>query len=279
MQDYGYACGIGAVRAMALMPIEHPLDYVKTQIQSKFYMGPAIPFVREHVKQYGFMKLYTGFLPNTFRASIKQAYRLPLMVAFPNLYRRVISRENIIQTLTGISIAVLESYFMCPLERLKIWLMTSPKSTIMNFYYQLDHFKELFKGVNALLVRQTLSWVTFLGLTSLFKEATITYKGKVDYYDLLFIGAAVGVLNTLIIMPADFIKTHQQKFKDVGGKNLFTVLKLLTNNENSLKGKFRIVYCGWKVRMLNYIINAVFTVNLVDYLEHRISTRYTHNRG
>ncbi|OMJ94700.1 hypothetical protein SteCoe_2036 [Stentor coeruleus] len=279
MQDYGYACGIGAVRAMVLMPIEHPLDYIKTQIQSKFYMGPAIPFVREHVKQNGFMKLYTGFLPNTFRASIKQAYRLPLMVAFPNLYRRFISKENIIQTLTGISIAVLESYFMCPLERLKIWLMTSPKSTLMSFYYQIDHFKELFKGVNALLVRQTLSWVTFLGLTSLFKETTITYKGKVDYYDLLAIGAIVGVLNTLIIMPADFIKTHQQKFKDVSGKNLFIVLKLLTNSENSLKGKFRIVYCGWKVRMLNYIINAVFTVSLVDYLEHRISTRYIHKHS
>ena len=119
MADYLYAVGLGVFRAGVLMPIEHPLDYLKTQIQAQTHLGSTIPFIREHVKNNGLLKLYTGFIPNTARASLKQGYRLPLMIAIPNFYRRFIHEENLIQTLTGLSIAIIESYIMCPLERLK----------------------------------------------------------------------------------------------------------------------------------------------------------------
>ena len=58
--------------------------------------------------------------------------------------------------------------------------------------------------------------MSFLGFTSLFKEIGLRYKGNLDFYDLFLIGSLVGVLNTIIIMPADFLKTHLQKFKEKG---------------------------------------------------------------
>ena len=229
--EYLYACWLGVVRTAVLMPIEHPLDYLKTQIQAQSYQGPVIPFLSSHIKSQGFLKLYTGFLPNTLRASIKQGYRLPLMVGIPNFYRRFLGSENSIQILTGLTIAIIESYIICPLERLKVWLMTSPVATLSNFVTENRHMNELLRGINALLVRQTMSWVSFLGFTSVFKEGTLRYKGRIEGNDILWIGVLVGIINTAVIMPADFIKTDQQKFREINKGGLWEAYRLLTEKE------------------------------------------------
>lgn len=274
MKDYAYASILGAFRASILMPIEQPLDYLKTQIQSQLYRGPTITFIVSHIKTHGFLKLYTGLIPNTIRTSIKQAYRLPLMVAIPNFYRKFVSNENIIQICTGITLATAESYIICPLERVKIWLMTAPKPTFRAFIEERAGLGDFYKGVNALLMRQTLSWVTFLGFTSFFKESVIRYKGQVEFSDLVAIGIIVGAINTTIIMPADFIKTHKQKFGDLSGKTLLNSFRFLTSGEKNCYSKFLIVYCGWRIRVFHYFINCVATVNLVDHLERKFSTRF-----
>lgn len=274
MDDYLHASLLGAVRAAVLMPIEQPLDYIKTQIQSSFYRGSPIKFTRSHIAQYGYLKLYTGFMPNLFRASIKQSYRLPLMIYVPNLYRRYIIDEHKIQILTGISIAVLESYLLCPLERIKVWLMTAPEPGFKNFYFYITGIQDLYSGAVAMLLRQTLSWVTFLGLTSLFKESVIKSKGSIDFYDSIYIGLMVGLLNTTIIMPVDFIKTHKQKFRELGNKNLSQTIAYLTRGEALMCYKVLTVFCGWRVRAFHYFINAAATVSLVDRLERMYSTRY-----
>lgn len=272
--DYTSACLLGVFRCALLMPIEHPLDYMKTQVQAHSYHGPTFSFIKSHIAHYGYLKLYSGFLPNLIRASIKQGYRLPLMVAIPNVYRKVVKNENLIQISTGLTLAVLESYIMCPLERLKVWLMTSPNATLRGFIQDITKINQLLLGIHALLIRQTLSWVTFLGCTSVFKEATLKYQGKLDNTDLLLIGIAVGVVNTAVIMPADFIKTHQQKFKEINSKNIFKLCQFLTASESTTGGKIKMVYCGWKIRVFHYMINSIFTINLVDYIERSLSTRY-----
>lgn len=274
MDDYINASLLGAVRAALLMPIEQPLDYIKTQIQSSFYRGPSIKFIKSHVSQYGFMKLYTGFMPNLFRASLKQSYRLPLMIYVPNVYRRFFSDEHRIQILTGMSLAVLESYLMCPLERIKVWLMTAPEPGLKKFYYYITGIQDLYLGALALLLRQTLSWVTFLGLTSYFKESILKTKGSIDFYDSIYIGLMVGLINTTVIMPVDFIKTHKQKFRELGNKSLSQTIAYLTRGETLMCYKILTVFCGWRVRAFQYFINAVATVSLVDQLERMYSTRY-----
>jgi hypothetical protein len=275
MDDYLNASLLGAFRAAVLMPIEQPLDYIKTQIQSSFYRGSPVAFIKNHVTKHGFLKLYTGFFPNLARACLKQSYRLPLMVYVPNVYRRYSSDEHKIQIATGISLAILESYLMCPLERIKIWLMTAPEPGFKYFYHYISGVKDLYIGAVALLYRQTLSWITFLGFTSLFKESILKQKGSIDYYDTLYIGAMVGLVNTTVIMPVDFIKTHKQKFKELGDRSFIETLKHLTKGETLIWNKIMTVYSGWRVRTFHYFINSFATLSLVDKLERMYSTRYT----
>jgi hypothetical protein len=274
MNDYLYASTLGAFRASIMMPIEQPLDYLKTQIQSTLYRGPALNFIRNHISTHGFTRLFTGLVPNTLRASLKQAYRLPLMIYIPNFYRKFSRQENNIQIMTGMTIAVAESYIICPLERIKIWLMTSPEPTFRAFLEDGAGLKDFYSGVNALLMRQALSWVSFLGFTSLFKESVISYKGYTDFYDLVAIGMMVGVINTTVIMPADFIKTHSQKFGQLGGLSMVGCVTLLTQAEKNVFSKLMIVYCGWRVRVAHYLINSVATISLIDHLEKKFSTRF-----
>ena len=132
---------------------------------------------------------------------------------------------------------------------------------------------ELLRGINALLVRQTMSWVSFLGFTSVFKEGTLRYKGRIEGNDILWIGVLVGIINTAVIMPADFIKTHQQKFREINKGGLWGAYRLLTEKEATGIGKIRVIYCGWRVRVVHYMFNAVFTVGLIDHLEKKFSSR------
>lgn len=274
MNDYLYASTLGAFRASIMMPIEQPFDYMKTQIQSTLYRGPAWNFVRNHISTYGIARMFRGLVPNTIRASLKQAYRLPLMIYIPNFFRRFTRQENNIQVLTGMTIAVAESYIICPLERIKIWLMTSPQPTLKAFLNDGAGLKDFYSGVKPLLMRQSLSWVSFLGFTSLFKESVISYKGYTDFYDLVAIGMLVGILNTTVIMPADFIKTHSQKFGNLGGMSMVSCVSLLTQAEKSIFSKLMIVYCGWRIRVVHYLINSVATISLIDHLEKKFSTRF-----
>ena len=157
MMDYLYISGLGITRGAILLPLEHPLDYLKTQIQSQSYTGSAYKFTLNHIKQNGFMKLYSGYIPNLLRTCFKQAYRIPLMIGIPNLYRNLTKNENFIQTSTGLTIAVVETYIICPLERVKVWLMTAQKPTLRLYFEQNLTIKEFTKGANALLIKQTLS--------------------------------------------------------------------------------------------------------------------------
>lgn len=90
--DILYTSAIGILRTIIGLPIEHPFDYVKTQLQANPYTNP-FRFVLNDIKTNGFMKLYTGIIPNAIRNSIKESYRYPMMIHFPRLYRRFVTKE------------------------------------------------------------------------------------------------------------------------------------------------------------------------------------------
>ncbi|CAG9331768.1 unnamed protein product [Blepharisma stoltei] len=272
--DIFYASLIGISRTIAALPFEHPFEYIKTQVQANPHVDPY-KFVINDIKSNGILKLYTGLIPNAIRNSFKQAYRFPMMVHFPRIFRTFIRNENAVQTLTGLSIAAIEGYIICPLERLKTWIMTSPKATIRQFFREKNLKHEAFRGIQPLLFKQTISWVTFLGCTSFFKEITkkYTHKEELLYSELLIIGAIVGVINTAAVMPLDFAKTQLQKYGEMEGKSTWGVLKKFIDNEKSNIGKIRIVCSGWQFRIVQYIIDACLTVSLLDRLDTHFKNR------
>ena len=68
-----------------------------------------------------------------------------------------------LQALTGLCIATLESFVVTPVERVKVFIITSPSSR--QWWAQMRASAEglgLFRGLGAVFSRQVVSWVSFL---------------------------------------------------------------------------------------------------------------------
>lgn len=99
-------------------------------------------------------------------------------------------------------------------------------------------------------MKQTLR--THLDLT---REETIPSK-------MLFIGSAfVAVVNTLIIMPFDCIKTQMQRAGNNSATQRQAFMKVM--QQAGVKGLF----VGWRIRFAMYQLHAIMTVTLLDKLE------------
>jgi hypothetical protein len=58
---------------------------------------------------------------------------------------------------------------ICPFERIKIWLMTSPEYVKFSKFFQLQALRSLFDGFLPVMLKQSVSWVSFLGSQEYFK--------------------------------------------------------------------------------------------------------------
>ena len=113
---------------------------------------------------------YAGALPNMTRCLLKNSYRYPLLVGLPNFYKNYLpdsikEHKSLLKLLTGCSIALVEATLLCPIERLKVYFMTTnEKITYRQFFKNNEHhlFKELFRGFGPLFARQSMAWTVFL---------------------------------------------------------------------------------------------------------------------
>jgi len=266
----------GAVRALAGLPFEHPFDTVKTMVQTSAMdqKVSAINTAKRIWSEKGPLGFYRGYVPNSVRVASKQVYRYPLMLVLPGTFARLTPSVTLRKTMTGISIAVLEVGIITPLERLKVWIMTNNKtqsSAIRAFLSSTPRgslAQELFRGFTPCITKQVVSWTSFLVADAKFKEWTKQYlnTNQLTYWQLVGVGSAVGVANTLTIMPFDMLKTQYQQFDS-------------KMNSMSMRAAFRTVYAkggvasfyaGFWPRMIQYVINGIFTVSLLDYLESKI---------
>ena len=88
--------------------------------------------VRDICARKGIKGFYAGSLPNFTRMFLKNIYRYPLMISLPHFFeQRLVGAENrkTSKLLAGFSIALIESFITCPIERAKVFFMTEEKST------------------------------------------------------------------------------------------------------------------------------------------------------
>ena len=272
------SAAIGVSRTIGGLPLEHPLDTIRTRWQANpTYSRNALEVVREIYKSKGLLGFYSGAIPNTTRRAVKQTYRWPMMLFFPSFYRDRLLPSPIQQRyprlpkiLTGLSIANFEILVINPLERLKVWLMTSPERiSLLEFFRQRlntgDVVRELYRGTSAVFYRQNVSWVTFLYVDELTKTKFREYKQNQDltHLDLFAAGMIVGLVNTGAMMPFDYVKTQKQKFFQ-NNQSMFEIFKTTLKQEGITR-----FYVGWKVYLVQYAIVAILTVNVLDKLEQK----------
>ena len=78
----------------------------------------------------GFKGFYAGSLPNFTRCIMKNSYRYPLLVGLPSFYKNhlpesIREKKIFLKLMTGTSIALVEAFITCPVERLKVYFMTN----------------------------------------------------------------------------------------------------------------------------------------------------------
>lgn len=119
--------GAGLVRGVIGFPLEQPFESIKTQWQADPKHPNEWQIFKEIVKQKGFYRgFFAGSLPNLGRILIKQVYRYPLMIGLPPFFEEKLHTTNleVVKAVSGLTIALIESFILCPFERLKVFIMT-----------------------------------------------------------------------------------------------------------------------------------------------------------
>eukprot|EP00347_Sterkiella_histriomuscorum_P019430 403341656 len=273
---------VGMARVLIGFPIEHPIDSIKTQWQAKPYMKNEMAIIKDIYQTKGIKGFYAGSLPNLTRVLIKNSYRYPLMVGLPRFYNEnlppAISQNKPLQKLlTGSSIALVESVITCPIERTKVYFMTTQQKGLSykHFYQNVvkgDKIHELFRGFTPLFMRQSTAWIVFLQAdlavkSWIRKSMNIPEKERIPTKYLMPASILVALANTTAVMPFDCVKTHMEKV-DPTSTYLRTFQKIYS--QAGILGFFT----GIRLRFLLYLTNAIFIVNILEKLDsitHKIN--------
>lgn len=271
---YFQASLAGALRGVFGLAFEHPFDTVKTRCQANPAEASIKKVTSQIMEAHGVGGFYSGCIPNGMRVMIKQAYRWPMMMVFPQFFKEHLPEKLQVQypasakLATAVSIANLETFIICPLERLKVHLMTLDHKNkgITEFYiHHRKHLgREMIRGIHAVYLRQITSWASFLLTDEKMKnwERRRIQKEELPFFSLMKVSLVVGAVNTAVNMPFDFVKTQMQKAEHVNERSVIAVIKRVYQTNGA-----RALYAGWQVRMVQYMIQSVFTVPLLDYFE------------
>lgn len=269
-KNYIEASILGAARGAIGLVVEHPLDYVKTTLQASGAKNSIRSIMRSTYTKDGIKGFYAGVIPNTARVALKQAYRWPLMLGLPSFFQNNLFDKQdhpvLQKSLTGLTIASIESVIVTPLEKFKVWLMTNQNAdkTLKNM---LTSSNNPFKDLNIIYPRQIVAWGSLLSVD----EALKNYARKknnnqpLTFSNLTAISASVGVINTAAIMPLDTVKTLVQKHNPWPNqgviKTVYSAYKAYGING---------LYAGWQIRMTQYMLQALLTVNMLEQLERKL---------
>ena len=80
----------------------------------------------------GLRGFYSGAIPNLTRLLARNVYKYPLLIGLPDFYKHRLGSQVDAKTLkfiTGLSVALSEAIILCPVERTKVFFMTTKIKT------------------------------------------------------------------------------------------------------------------------------------------------------
>ena len=264
----------GSLRAVLSLPLEHPFEYLKTRKQNQPHIAVRTLLLAD-IRNYGFLQLYRGVSVNAVKEAVRYFYRFPSMVTLPvlveNRFALSYTQANVV---SGFFLALFEACVLCPLERLKVWLITSPAHTsLRSFFNQTELTHQLYKGLTPVAVRQVTSWVTFLSTNAYLRRRLGMHEdSRVSLWKVLWISLGTAVVNITFVMPLDFIKTRRQQFSS-SDQSMLQILRSATQAAPSLSQKLAIAYSGSTVRLLHFVLNSFLTTPLLEIFDRWVRRR------
>lgn len=266
---------IGLRQVVFTFGLGHPFDLIKTKLQANPEIKNGLVLSKLIYKKNGILGFYSGGQPNFTRACIKEAYRNPMRGFLKKLYTDTIPSElnrkypELRNLATGLTMAGFDTFILCPLERMKVWLMTrADNQSFYSFCFKKNSseslHKILFRGLNVSFIRSGVSWSSYLILEEKIRLYLIKNeidKNNISFKKQIIIGSLSGAINSLLTLPFDAVKTHIQK-SSASESNFFRIfLKII--NEHGIWG----LYAGWKYRIPSYIIIALITSQNIQRID------------
>ena len=266
---------VGVSQVVFTFVCYHPFDYLKTRMQanvSSTLSNRAL--VAQVYNVYGFKGFYIGGRANFSRAVLKEIYRNPVRGIMKGFYTEKLPKSlqikypEIRNVATGISMAIFDTFILCPLERIKVWVMTTDRKGSFTAYFNQNKnfFKDLFKGLQVSFVRSVVSWTSYL----VFEEDIRKYitrnnfdKENIPLKQQIMIGVLAGLVNSVLTLPFDTVKTQIQKYGSNSEKQLIYNAFRSIIKKNGVGG----LYAGWVFRLPSYVIVGLITSKNIQKID------------
>lgn len=260
---------VGTSTLLTSLTLEHPFDVLKTRSHVANRKVSFFTISSEIMLQKGYRGFYAGFSVNAFRVAVKNIYRWPLITHLPLLFRRFTNDEMHIRLYTGLTIANIEVFILNPLERTKVFMISSISSVKVKQVCCTLHFSDYFTGIQTYFLKQNLSWISFLTLNKFFVDRLGKNYKEWTLRDVMHVSVPMGLINTTLTMPLDFVKSIQQK--DLGKAKGISEVMANTVKEQGASALFR----GSHYRLIQYNIQSFFGTYLLSYLEEQVKERHS----
>ena len=276
------------VAPFALMFVAgHPFDLMKTRMQATMNQKSALVIANDLYKSQGLRGFYKAGTTNFARGLLKEGYRNPLRGYFYHVYSHNLPGQlqskhpDLRNLLTGVTMSSVDVLIACPLERLKVWLMTNMKrkhESVFAYFAKSSNrpdnaslLRDLFRGINVSFYRSTVSWCSYLVVEERIRHFVVLQGARIRgikapgentlVIDQIIIGFLCGLCNSAITLPLDTVKTHLQKrefatseFKVKTDESFYRIIKTIYDT-SGLKG----LYAGWQFRLPHYVIIGLIT--------------------
>ena len=204
----------GALAGMTGILLSHPVDTVKTHIQT----GRALRDFKPRLSN-----LYRGLLPPLAGVGLEKA----IVFGSYNYFYRKLDNIPLAGAIAGLSAALVVS----PYERLKIL-----KQNNIGINKAEINIKFLFRGLGATWTREVPGFAIYFSVYEALKHRNHTQHGReIGYASSFFYGGLSGCAAWIFIYPQDRIKTILQSSNSTGNCNGVKNIMLEIYNKGGMK--------------------------------------------
>lgn len=273
---------VGTTQLLYTFGLGHPFDLLKTRMQANPAISSGILLSKEIYQSSGIRGFYTAGVPNFSRALLKEVYRHPARGFFKKAYSDLTPHDldknypSLKNTATGLTMACTDTFILCPLERIKVWLMTNyeKKRKLLHLFdpskTDLPLFSNLFRGLKVSFARNAITWTSYLIAEEEIRRLVIAHSPRigsspdplVPFPEQLLIGTLAGITNCLTTLPLDSVKTHIQKSGSIEKAEILKTMKEIVE-KHGVKG----LYSGWTFRLPHYILMALITSSNIQVVD------------
>ncbi len=235
----------GGVSGMCGILLSHPIDTIKTYIQTGNKLNSFKP---------SFTNFYKGITAPLLGVGIEKA------IVFGTYNYMYSKTDNI--PLSGAISGLMASLVVTPYERIKI---LKQSSEVINF--KDVNAKFLFRGLSATFTREMPGFAIYFTTYEYLKKKTFTeYNKKIDYTSSFIYGGISGITAWIFIYPQDRIKTILQSYSgtDKNNKSIKHIINSIYAN-----GGLKHFYSGfsWAIARASLLHSGTFC--MMEYLNNK----------